>query len=128
MSDGSRAPALESVLAMLGALVVLGMLSFLAFEAVVADGSGPTLSASIVRTESSDGQYVVHYEVRNDGSRTAEQVHVVGEILEGGKTLQQVSSTIAYVPTGSSRRGVLVFDSLRPGAQVRVRAASYTTP
>lgn len=128
MSDRSRTPSLESVLGLLGGLVVLAVLSFLAYEAVAADGRGPALSASIVRSEESDGQRVVHYEVRNDGSRTAEQVHVVGQLVKGGETVQQVSSTVAYVPVGSTRRGVLIFDAAPASAQVRVRAASYTTP
>jgi uncharacterized protein (TIGR02588 family) len=128
MSDDSRSPSLETLLSMIGALVVIAVLAFLAFEAFVADGRGPQLSASIVRTEAADGQHVVHYKVHNDGSRTAEQVHVVGELVKDGKALEQVSSTIAYVPMGSSRTGVLVFARSPAGAQLEVRAVSYTTP
>lgn len=89
----------------------------------------PALSTSIVGTEASGSEHVVHFEVRNDGSRTAEQVRVVGELLKDGQAVEQVSSTIAYVPMGSSRRGVLVFDRAPTTPEaLRVRAVSYTTP
>lgn len=129
MTDHSRTSSLEFVLGSLGAAVVLAVLAFLTYQAVVADSRGAELSASVTKTERSGNQHVVHYQVRNDGSRTAEQVHVVGELVNGGRTMEHVSSTIPYVPVGSTRHGVLVFsqEPTKP-VELRVRAVSYTTP
>jgi uncharacterized protein (TIGR02588 family) len=78
--------------------------------------------------EHSADQSVVHDEVTNQGGVTAEGVHVLGTVTAGGRVVEEVSSTIGYVPARSTRRGALVFTVDPDTGQLEVRAASYTVP
>jgi uncharacterized protein (TIGR02588 family) len=128
MSQRSNVPPLEYAFSALGALIVLGMLSLLGYEAARNDGDAPRLEASVVSAEEVQGQAVVRYEVRNEGSRTAEEVQVVGEVVQDGKTVEQVTGSIGYVPPNSTRGGALVFQQVPSTAAFKLRAASYASP
>jgi uncharacterized protein (TIGR02588 family) len=70
----------------------------------------------------------VRYEVRNDGGLTAESVRVVGELTRNGRTVETVSSTIAYVPVESRRAGALVFREDPRSGTLTIRAVAYNRP
>jgi uncharacterized protein (TIGR02588 family) len=83
-----------------------GVLVFLVYQAVGVRDRGPQLRAEAVVVESGQAgseEHVVRYEVRNDGGLTPEGVRVVGELTRNGRTVETVSSTIAYVPVESRR-------------------------
>jgi uncharacterized protein (TIGR02588 family) len=128
MTDDRRSQPLEYALGALGGLLVLGALVLLGYQGIAVRDGGPELTASVARVDSAAGQHVVHYEVRNAGGETAESVRVVGELVQDGKTVETVSSTVAYVPVGSSRSRALVFQHDPSTGTLQVRAASYTTP
>jgi uncharacterized protein (TIGR02588 family) len=74
------------------------------------------------------GSTWVRVEVANDGGVTAESVRVVGELRRAGRTVEQVSSAIPYVPVESSREAALVFTEDPDTGTLQVRAAAYTLP
>lgn len=74
----------------IGLLLVLALLTFLGYQAVVVRNDGPELRTSVVRVEETiSGQYIVHYKVANDGGMTAASVTVVGELVRNGQQLER---------------------------------------
>lgn len=125
---GRSSSLVEMVVGALGALVVLSALTFLAYEAVSVHDSAVQLSTSVTGVERVDGQYVVHFRVDNTGGTTAESVHVTGELTRGGEPVQTVTSVLAYVPEGSSRRGATVFTENPHDGDLTVWASSFRNP
>lgn len=128
MTDHNRTSRLEYALGALGSGLVLAALVFVGYQGVAVRDGGPQLNASVVRVEEAGGDHVVHYRVKNTGGSTAEQVHVVGELVVDREIRASVSSTIAYVPTGSSRSGALVFSQDPSIGSLQIRAVSYARP
>ena len=54
------------------------------------------MRAGIERTED---RFVVHVRVHNSGDQTARTVNVVGAISSDGRTIEEASARISYVPS-----------------------------
>lgn len=126
--DDEPMPVLERILGALGALVVLTLLAFLAYQALAVRHAGPELSAVATSIEPVGEQFLVHFRVENAGGEAAEGVQITGEVKMGGKTVEEASTTISFVPPNSFRRGVLVFTNDPHVARLDVRAAGYELP
>ena len=126
-----RSHPLELALGGLGGLLVLAALVFLVHQAVAVRERPPLLHAEVVglRTDQWDtDEHVVSFEVTNDGGLTAEGVRVVGELSRNGRIVEQVSSTIPYVPVESRRAGALVFSEDPRSGTLTIRAVAYNRP
>ena len=118
----------ELTVGALGGLVVALLLLFLGYQALAVRDEPVRLRAAVVAVERTPQQHVVHFEVINDGGVTAEAVHVVGKLIDAGAVVEQVSSTVDYVPAGSARRGALLFTRDPRDHALLVRASSYNLP
>lgn len=98
----------EYVLGFIGALLVVALLGFLTFQAIVRD-SGPEISVVVTGVEAVGDGWTVHLEVRNDGGTTASGVVVSGSVSRDGRQVDQASTTVSYVPPESMRTAALVF-------------------
>ncbi|WP_222195445.1 hypothetical protein [Modestobacter italicus] len=118
----------EYALGVLGALIVLLVLGFLAHQAVVVRDGDPQLSVTSATAEPVDDGWSVPFEVHNSGGTTAEEVQVTGVLERDGEELQEATATIAYVPPRSRQSGALLF-SVDPGTgTLQVRPTAYTLP
>lgn len=127
--DDENTPLPELLLGSVGLLLTVALLAFFGYQALFVRDGGPDLRASVTSVQgTADGQYVVEYEVANHGGVTAESVTVVGELVRDGEQVEQVSSTVDYVPIKSSRSGGLVFSEDPGTGSLNVRATSYTRP
>lgn len=75
-----------------------------------------------------DGHAYVSSELRNDGDETAEAVQVIAEVSVDGETVADGEQTVDFLSGGETQELVFVFAEIPPGADVEVRAASYTVP
>lgn len=75
-----------------------------------------------------DGRSYVTAEVRNTGDETAQAVQVSAELKLGLKVVAEGEQTIDFLSGGESERAVFVFDQVGPGAEVELRAASFSLP
>lgn len=121
-------PKWELLLALLGGAVVLAVLAFLAYQALAVSDTGPQLSAAVSNVERVGDHFVAHVRVDNDGNQTARGVNVSGELSANGKTLQQASTTISYLPPTSFRKGALLFTKDPRQLKLTVRVAGYELP
>ncbi|MDR7380795.1 hypothetical protein [Promicromonospora iranensis] len=117
----------ERAVGVLGALVVCAMLTVLVHQAVTWHGP-PRLTTQITQVQRTDAGYAASVVVENTGGRTAEGVHVTGEITRENTVVDTASTTIGYVPPDSHREVALVFttDPERPNVDLRVGIAGFT--
>lgn len=118
----------EYVVGALGGLVVLALLAFLAYQALVVRETGPELAVTVTAVEPAPAGYAVHFEIVNDGGRTAEQVQLSGTLTRGGRQVEQSSAVVAYVPAESRRDGVLVFSEDPRDGDLDVHPSGYVLP
>lgn len=75
-----------------------------------------------------DGRSYVTVEVRNTGDEAAQAVQVRAELTHGDDVVADADQVIDFLSGGESQRTVFVFEDLRPGAKVVLRATSYSPP
>lgn len=118
----------ERLVAVLGVILVVALLGFLAYQALAGAEGGPQLSVDVARIDRAGNQFVVHARIRNDGGMTARSVSVSGALTDGGRTLEQATTTVSYVPPTSFRDAALVFTRDPRDVKLSVRAAGYELP
>lgn len=129
--DGEEAQQItiyEWVCAALGCILVFGSIAFMTYKAVVATDNPPDLSAQVKSVEKLTSGYLVKFEVKNNGEYTAAVAHIKGELKKGDKTEESSSTTVAYVPSYSTRSGGIFFTKNPQDYEVNIRATGYTEP
>jgi uncharacterized protein (TIGR02588 family) len=122
-SDGGSSAG-EYAVGALGGLLVMGLVAFLLYQAIVRDSS-PEVSVEVTRVEAAGAGYAVHIEVRNDGGTTAEGVMVSGQLTRQGRQVGQASTTVSYVPPDSMRTATLVFSEDPRDGRLTVGVQGY---
>ena len=124
-------PVLEWIGAAVGAIVALGMIGGLVWEAVTHSEAPPRLSVTALAgfARPADGgppERVVPFRVVNDGGRIAAQVTVVARTASAAGDVTETRVVFDFVPRGSGRRGAAV---LPPGdAPVSFAVTGYREP
>ena len=108
-----RSPAvspLEWFAAALGALIAIGLLALIGFEAATGPNGGPPdLVVEAERPVPVRAGHVVPISVRNLADATAAVVEIVGGLMAGGSAVETSAATVDYVPGGARRRAALMF-------------------
>ena len=120
-------PAVEWIAGIISALIVLGTLGYLTFDAVQVSADDPMLSAHVLQIRSVGPTFVVEVEIRNQSRAAAAEVQVVGEARAPDGKARDGLATVDFVPGFSTRRVGLVFD-VDPGKTPDVRIAGYSRP
>ncbi|MDT0276138.1 TIGR02588 family protein [Blastococcus goldschmidtiae] len=118
----------EYVVGAVGGLVVLALLAFLAYQTLAVRETGPELAVSVTAIEPALAGYAVHFEVVNNGGRTAEQVQLSGTLTREGRQVEQSTAAVAYLPPESRRDGVLVFSEDPREGDLTVGPSGYVLP
>jgi uncharacterized protein (TIGR02588 family) len=122
-------PAWEWAVAAVGAVVVTGMLGFMGYRALQADGERiPDLHVEARAIHARGESFVVVVDVRNDGGGDAALVAIEGELVDAGTTLETSDASLSYVPAGSQREAGLLFTYDPARYQLRLRATGYEKP
>lgn len=120
---------LEWIAAAIGALLVIGTLTFIGLEALATkDGSPPILQVTPVSVASEGGSHVVQVKVTNSSSQTAAAVQIQGELRRGGQALETSNATLSYVPAQSEQMAGLLFTLDPRRYSIQVRATGYEEP
>lgn len=125
--EGGR-PATEWVVGVLGALALIAVLGFLAYQTVAVRDGPPNLRTPVIRTDEQGPPYVVTVRVQNAGGQTAQDVRITGELTRDDATVEQASATARYVPPHSHRQASLVFRTDPDTATLDVQTAGYSLP
>lgn len=100
----------EWVAGVVGALVVLGAVGVLGWEAVTRDGSPPALAVAVDTVfPQPGGRWAVTVRVRNEGGTAAAGVVVEAEQRVPGAEPERGETTLDFVPPGGEREATFVF-------------------
>jgi uncharacterized protein (TIGR02588 family) len=125
--EGRGSPAGEYAAGAVGALLVVALIVFLAYQAVVRDAL-PEIAVEVTQVDVAPAGYAVRIEVTNEGGTTAEGVVISGRLTRDGRQVDQSSSTVPYIPPDSMRTVALVFSEDPRTGQLTVGSDGYTVP
>ena len=119
---------LEWATGTISAMLVLGMISWVAWQAMTEEEQEPKFAIVVTDKSAVEGGYRVTFDVSNTATKTASAVVVRGEILDGSNPVESADVTFDYVPAGSKSSGAVLF-SQDPGTRsLKIRAIGYTDP
>ena len=119
---------LEAIAAALGAVVALGTLGLIMWDALTGDGRPPTVLVERLATQAYEGGFVLEIMVSNIGDETASQLVVEGTLSQDGRVVEESGTTFDYVASDSRRRGGLFFSGDPAAYDVSLRAKGYVRP
>lgn len=125
---GGGRPAAEWMVGVLGALALIAVLGFLAYQAAAVRDGPPKVRTPVIETDEQGPPYVVTVRVQNAGGQTAQDVQIAGELTRDDATVEQASASARYVPPHSHRRASLVFRTDPDTATLEVKTAGYSLP
>lgn len=118
----------EWVVAGISALLVLGSVGFLLWQALTLADTPPQIVVSADSILQLEHGFLVEFRARNEGSSTAAGVLVRGELRSDTSTVQTSEATLDFVPSGAQRRGGLFFTHDPRLYALRLRAVGYDRP
>ena len=120
-------PLAEWIGGMIGALIVLGTIGYLAIETFRPDASDTILTATVVRVREQAGSFAVDVEVRNAGRAAAAGVDHAGRARSADGRDARADARLDYVPGRSTRHVTLMFP-FNPGHAPEVHVVGYRRP
>lgn len=129
--DGEEAQEItiyEWIAAALGCILVFGSISFMTYKAITATDTPPDLTVKMKSVEKVQAGYLVKFEVKNNGEYTAAVAAIKGELKNGEKAEETSTTTVAYVPSYSTRSGGIFFTKNPDDFKLDIRATGYTEP
>lgn len=129
-ANGGRQPipAIEWIVAAIGALLVAGTIGYLVLHAVVRDQAPPDLRVVAEGTLALQGGYLVEFRAINAGAQAAAAVLIEGALEGPGGTIETSEATIDYLPARSERQGGLIFSHDPRAYRLRLRPKGWVDP
>jgi uncharacterized protein (TIGR02588 family) len=124
----SKPPILEWVASGIGLVLTMFLILVIGWEGIRGSKSVPSISVNAVETVRTNDGFTVRIVVRNDGSETASDVVVEGELRRGDEIVETRETTFPYVPGKSEREGGLFFSGDPRKFDVILNALGYTAP
>ncbi len=125
---GSEIPVLEWLMAVIGALLVIGSVGFMLYGAVVGDDSPPNIAIRVDSIRPMQDGYLVQIRTTNRGGSTAAGLTVEGELKGDTGTIETSGTTVDFVPPHSERYGGLFFTQDPRRYTLELRAKGYQEP
>lgn len=119
---------LEWMMAVVGLIIVGGVLGFLIYRGATKSDAPPNLKVEVESITKTGENYLVNFRVFNTGETTAAAVTIEGELKSGEKAEETSDVSLTYVPGQSQRRGGLIFTKNPNDFQIRIRAKGYEQP
>jgi len=108
-NETRQTPLLEWIFAVIGLILVGGVIGFLIYEISTDAGKPPDLNVRIEEIIPNSNGFLVKFALENTGDETAADVTIEGEIKKGTETLEKGDVTIDYVPSHSEKKGGMFF-------------------
>ena len=119
-------PLWEWLIAMLGAVILLGAIAFFVVQAMNPPRA-PKLTLTTDSIVQSGSHYLVLFHVVNEG-RTVAGVVVEAVLEQAGTPVDRAEVLIPFAPTKSKADGTLVFQRDPRGAAMRIAVRGFTDP
>lgn len=127
-NQGTKTPALEWVFAIIGLILVVGVISFLLYHIATDKERPPNLSVKVDEIVSNEKSFLVKFVLVNTGDETAADVTIEGELKKGGESVETGEVTVDYVPAHSEKKGGLIFTKNPGEFEFEIRAKGYNEP
>ncbi len=124
----NKTPVWEWIIAAAGLILVVGSIGLTLYRAITEETTPPILEFSIDSIEPTANGYLVKFQVKNTGNQTAAALTVEGELKNGADSAETSTSTLAYAPANSVRRGGLFFTKNPQQFDLQIRATGYEEP
>ena len=121
-------PALEWVVAAIGALLVAGTIGYLVTQALWRDRTPPDVRLVAEPARELQGGWLVRFHAFNHGGEPAAEILVEGELRGPDGSVETAEATLDYLPPGSQREGGLVFSSDPRRFELALRVKGYAKP
>lgn len=129
MERPAKASVWEWVAAAVGAALVIAVIGFIAYQAVVARGDPhPRISVRVDTIIGYGDGYIVEFLAENTGGATAAGLLIKGRISSDTGVVEESEATIDFVPSKSRHRGGLLFTKDPRAFRLEVRPAGYQRP
>lgn len=126
-TSGAHQPLAERVIGAVSAVVILGLMVFLAARALGSDGAPPDIVVEMRSVSPTGGAWLVEFEATNLGDLPATDLEIEGE-MPGPGGLERRSVVLEFVPPRSSRRAGLYFTGDPRTRPLTLRALGYRLP
>lgn len=124
----SRPHPVEWGMATICAAMVVGIIAFLVHQAMIRSEDGPEITITATTTRPAGPGFVVEFVAENTGDSTAANVEIEGILTGPDGVAEEAGVTLNFLPSGSSRRGGLVFDANPADHDLQLAARGYTDP
>jgi len=130
--NGAGAPLGEWLVGALGLVLLLAAIGFLLWHAMQ-PSRPPSIELQVDYIAEQRHGYMVRINARNDGTRPVAELQIRGLLFNAagdsdGDALETAEASLDYLPGGSTRRGVLLFERDPRQHRLRLRAVGYHEP
>lgn len=121
-------PFLELVVALLGVLLLAGIVSFMIYKAVWGSQSPPDIVVTIESIQPVSNGYLVNIKTVNNGGMTAQGLTIEAELMSNNESVETSEITIEYLPSYSERKGGIFFTNNPGDFELKVGPKGYEQP
>jgi uncharacterized protein (TIGR02588 family) len=121
-------PPWEWAVALLGLVLVLWSIGFLAYQVVAGDDSPPDVLIRADAILPVKSGYLVQIRAVNQGGSTAAELRIEGTLRGESGNVETSETVIDYVPAHSHRKGGLFFTQDPRQFTLQLRAKGYAEP
>jgi uncharacterized protein (TIGR02588 family) len=118
----------EWIVAGVSAALVLAVIGFLIYDGLRSSGTPPDVTIEVDSIAPAGPGYLVLFQARNRGQRTAADVVVEGSLEGDTGRVETSQTTLDYVPPNGLHRAGLYFTRDPRGLRLRLRAHGYREP
>lgn len=112
----------------ISAVLVVALLSYLAYLGMAADDRPPEFAVTVEEIEKVGERFHINVAVTNPGDSTAAGVIVRARLGERGELVETGEIEFDYLPAGSTRRGAFVFTNDPVSRDLELSVLGYTEP
>jgi uncharacterized protein (TIGR02588 family) len=127
-AEKAGAERVEWIVGGVSAVVVVGMIGFILYQALAAGVLRPELTVVADGIVPTAGGFVVEFRAVNSGNATAAAVKVEGRLSSGERTVEASEVTLDYVPRRSEQKGGLIFRNDPRQYRLEMDAKGYMEP
>lgn len=112
----------------LSALLVIGALGYLSYDAVTMGDAPAMLQLQVGDVVAQPDGFAVPVTVTNQGDQTAEDVQIEVVLMSGGTEIERGEFSVAFVPRGSQGQGWIVLRKNPVGGELTAKVLGYGQP
>lgn len=123
-----RTSLLEGITAVIGLILVLFSVGYIAFKGITERDSPPDLVVSITSVKPVASGYLVEFKVKNEGEKNAANIVIEGKLAKNDGDFDTKTTTINYIASKSEQSGGLYYEENPALNKLNIKAVGYENP